>query len=121
MAVQYQAKHRRDCAQAITDLGNRIGLYSGSTRVGTVYTDTTWGAAVDGSGPDAGYAVVTGSKVTIDVPASTVSDNTTIDRYGIFNGSTLLRTNDMPVSLVVNDGSKSFQVDVTPEFKYRGE
>lgn len=121
MAVEYQAAHRRACAQAITALGNRIGLYAGANRVGTVYADTTWGTAADGAGGDADRAVVTGSKVTITVPASTVSNGTTITRYGIFSGSTLLRTNDLPVSMVVNDASQAFQVDVTPVFKYRGE
>lgn len=121
MAVEYDAAHRRACCAAITALGNRIGLYAGVTRVGTVYADTSWGTPVDGSGGDAGKAVSTGSKVTITVPASTVSNGTTITRYGIFNGATLLRTNDLPVSLVVNDGSQAFQVDVTPTFKYRGE
>lgn len=121
MAVEYVAAHRNACANAITALGNRIGLYAGATRVGTVYADTTWGGAATGTGPDSDKAVSTGTKVTITVPGGTVSNGTTITRYGIFNGATLLRTNDLPVSLVVNDGSQAFQVDVTPVFKYRGE
>lgn len=73
------------------------------------------------TGVGADKAVATGSKVTITVPASTVPNGTTINRYGIFNGSTLLRTNDLPISLVVNQNTDAFQVDVTPVFKYRGE
>lgn len=117
----YQPAHRRACANAITALGNRIGLYAGSTRVGTVYADTTWGDAVDGTGPDADKAVVTGSTVTITIPGGTVSNGTIVDGYGIFNGSTLLRRNTLPVSLTINDGSQAVQVDVTPVFTYRGE
>lgn len=121
MAVEYQAAHRRACCAAITALGNRIGLYAGATRVGTAYADTSWGTPVDGAGGDAGKAISTGTKVTITVPAAAVSNGTIINRYGIFNGATLLRTNDLPISLTVNDGSEAFQVDVTPTFKYRGE
>lgn len=121
MAVSYVAAHRKACAQAVTALGNRIGLYYGSTRVGTVYADTTWGSAADGSGDDTNKAVVTGSTVTITVPGGTVPNGTVINRYGIFNGTTLLRTNDLPVSLTVNDGSQTLQVDVTPVYKYKGD
>ncbi|QNJ56842.1 hypothetical protein SEA_REINDEER_32 [Mycobacterium phage Reindeer] len=118
---EYQAAHRRACASAITALGNRIALYSGSTRVGTVYADTTWGEAADINEGGVDKAQVTGSQVTITIPAGTVSNGTTIDRYGILNGSTLLRTEILPVSLVVNDGGQEAQVQVTPRFKYRGE
>ncbi|NOQ61789.1 hypothetical protein [Mycolicibacterium fortuitum] len=117
----YADAHRNACANAITALGNRIGLYYGSTRVGTVYADTTWGSAakVTEGGYDWGKA--TGSTVTISVPASTVPNGTVIDGYGIFNGTTLLRRELLPISLTINDGSQAFQVDVTPTFKYRGE
>ncbi|AEL98187.1 hypothetical protein PBI_BIGNUZ_24 [Mycobacterium phage BigNuz] len=118
---EYQAAHRRACASAITALGNRIGLYAGSTRVGTVFSDTTWGTATDVTEGGVAKAQVTGSTVTITIPESTVSNGTTIDRYGIHNGSTLLRTEELPVSLVINDGSQEAQVQVTPTFKYRGE
>lgn len=121
MAVSYVAEHRRACAQAIVALGNRIGLYYGSTRVGTVYADTTWGSAADGTGDDANKAVVTGSTVTVNVPGGTVPNGTVINRYGIFNDSTLLRTNDLPVALTVNDAAQALQVDVTPIFKYKGD
>ncbi|QFG08879.1 hypothetical protein PBI_MALAGASYROSE_29 [Mycobacterium phage MalagasyRose] len=122
---EYQAAHRRGCCAAITALGNRIGLYAGSTRVGTVFADTTWAAPVDitEDTPAVGTAKAqsTGSQVTITVPGGTVANGTLINRYGVFNGSTLLRTEALPVSLTVNDGSQQVQVDVTPVFKYRGE
>lgn len=131
---EYQAAHRRACCAAITALGNRIGLFYGSTRVGTVYADTTWATPVDISEPrDASQAYnattnpnvpkasSSGSTVTITVPPSTVANGTVIDRYGVFNGTTLLRTEVMPISLIVNDGSKQAQIDVTPTFVYRGE
>lgn len=117
----YQPAHRRACAEAITALGNRIGLYAGSTRVGTVYADTTWGAATDITEGGVDKAQVTGSTVTITIPAGTVANGTVIDGYGIFSGSTLLRRNTLPVSLTINDGSQQVQVDVTPVFTYRGE
>ncbi|QBP29686.1 hypothetical protein SEA_TYPHA_29 [Mycobacterium phage Typha] len=131
--AEYQAAHRRACAEAITALGNTIGLYAGSTRVGTVSANTTWGSAtdlteavdpsqpVDTDNPSVDKALVTGSQVTLTIPAGTVSNGTTIDRYGILNGTTLLRTEALPVSLVINDGSQEAQVQVTPRFKYRGE
>ncbi|AAN12584.1 gp23 [Mycobacterium phage Che9c] len=118
---EYQAAHRRACAEVITALGNRIGLYAGSTRVGTVSADTTWGAAADITEGGIDKAQVTGSTVTITIPGGTVSNGTAIDRYGIHNGSTLLRTEELPVSLVINDGSQEAQVQITPRFKYRGE
>ncbi|AXQ63205.1 hypothetical protein I5G72_gp71 [Mycobacterium phage Collard] len=130
---EYQAAHRRACSAAITALGNRIGLFTGATRVGTVSGDTTWGTPADineavdprlpvsGSNPVVDKAQVTGSTVTITVPGGTVADGAVIDRYGVFNGTTLLRTEALPVSLTVNDGSQQVQVDVTPVFKYRGE
>ena len=117
----YQDAHRNACANAIVALGNRIGLYYGSTRVGTVYADTTWGAAVKVTESSVDKAACTGSTVTISVPASTVADGTVIDGYGVFNGSTLLRREVLPISLTINDGSQAFQVDITPTFKYRGE
>lgn len=117
----YSDAHRNACAAAITALGNRIGLYYGSTRVGTVYADTTWGSAskVNEGGFD--WGKVTGSTVTITVPGGTVSNGTVIDGYGVFSGATLLRRETLPVSLTINDGSQAFSVDVTPTFKYRGE
>ncbi|AMS02107.1 hypothetical protein BJD69_gp23 [Mycobacterium phage Xeno] len=117
----YEAAHRRACASAICALGNRIGLYSNSTRVGTVYADTTWGSATDITEGGVDKAQVTGSTVTITIPGGTVSNGTVINGYGVFNGSTLLRRETLPASIAVNDGSQELKVDVTPRFKYRGE
>ncbi|QTF81639.1 hypothetical protein SEA_JULIETTE_32 [Mycobacterium phage Juliette] len=117
----YEAAHRRACAAAICALGNRVGLYAGSTRVGTVYGDTTWGSPVDITEGGVDKAQVTGSTVTITIPGGTVSNGTVINGYGIFNGSTLLRRESLPASITVNDGSQTLNVDVTPRFKYRGE
>ncbi|QFG14075.1 hypothetical protein I5G97_gp080 [Mycobacterium phage Curiosium] len=131
---EYQAAHRRGCCAAITALGNRIGLYAGATRVGTAYFDTTWAAPVDineprdtsqpfhaTNNPNVDKAQATGSQGTVTVPGGTVANGTVINRYGVFNGTTLLRTEALPFSIVVNDGSQQVQVDVTPAFKYRGE
>lgn len=123
---EYQAPHRRACCAAITALGARVGLFAGSTRVDTtptssVYADTTWGAPTDITEASIPKAQSVGSTVTISVPAGTVANGTVINRYGIFNGATLLRTEALPIALTINDGSQSFQVDVTPTFKYRGE
>lgn len=116
----YQDAHLIACANAIKALGNRIGLYVGATRVGTVYADTTWGAAAKVTEDGFDWGKTIGSTVTITVPGGTVSNGTTIDRYGILNGTTLLRTEALNVSQVVNDGSVSFSIDVTPIFRYRG-
>lgn len=117
----YADAHRNACANAITALGNRIGLYAGATRVGTVFADTTWGAAAKVTESTIDKAVSVGSTVTITIPGGTVANGTIIDGYGIFNGTTLLRREVLPVSITINDGSQSLQVDVTPTFKYRGE
>ncbi|AMQ66966.1 hypothetical protein SEA_BIPPER_30 [Mycobacterium phage Bipper] len=129
----YQPAHRRAACAAITALGNRVGLYYGTTRVGTAYADTTWAAPTDinepinpalpvsGSNPNVDKAQSVGSAVTISVPANTVPNGTVIDRYGIHNGTTLLRTEALPIALVINDGTQAFSADVTPKFKYRGE
>ncbi|AXH70427.1 hypothetical protein HOT75_gp039 [Gordonia phage Daredevil] len=121
MASTYSDAHRNACANAICALGNRIGLYVGSTRVGTVYADTTWAAAVKVTESSVDKAQSTGSTVTITVPAGTVANGTVINKFGVHNGSTLLRTEDLPLSLTVNDGGQAFSVDITPIFKYRGE
>ncbi|WP_301119565.1 hypothetical protein [Mycolicibacterium fortuitum] len=117
----YQAAHRRACCAAITALGNRLGLYANTTRVGTAFGDTTWAAPVDLTEGGVDKAASTGSTVTITVPGGTVANGTVIDRYGVFNGTTLLRTEALPFTIVVNDGSQELKVDVTPTFKYRGE
>lgn len=120
MASTYTDAHRNACANAIAALGNRVGLYVGATRVGTVYADTTWGSAAKVTEDGYDWAKIIGSTGTITVPGSTVANGTVIDRYGIHNGTTLLRTEALPVALTVNDGSQAFSVDVTPILRYRG-
>ncbi|MDL9938667.1 hypothetical protein QSJ18_18125 [Gordonia sp. ABSL1-1] len=120
MTATYQDAHLLACVDAIKALGNRIGLYVGATRVGTVYADTTWGSSAKVTEDGFTWGKVTGSAATITVPASTVANGTVIDRYGILSGSTLLRTELLPVSLTINDGSQAFSVDVTPILRYRG-
>ncbi|AOE44538.1 hypothetical protein SEA_JUMBO_27 [Gordonia phage Jumbo] len=121
MPVTYTDAHRNAAAMAIAGLGNRVGLYVGSTRVGTVYADTTWGAAVKITESSVDKAQTTGSKVTISVPGGTLANGSIIDHYGIHNGTTLLRRIPLPQSVVVNDGSQGFDIDVTPVLKFRGE
>lgn len=121
MASTYTDAHRNACANAIAALGNRIGLYVGATRVGTVYADTTWGSAAKVTEDGYDWAKIIGSTGTITVPANTLSTNgTVIDRYGIHNGSTLLRTEALPVALTINDVTQAFSLDVTPILRYRG-
>lgn len=121
MTATYTDSHRNDCAAAVTSLGNTIGLYAGSTRVGTVAATTTWGTPSKVT--DSGYtwAKSVGSTVTLTVPGGTLTNNTTIDGYGVHNGTTLLRRNTLPVSLTVGNAAEAFSVDVTPEYWYRGE
>ena len=116
----YADAHLLACTNAVTALGNRIGLYAGSTRVGTVYGDTTWGSATKVTEDGFTWGKAVGSTVTISVPASTVSNGTVINGYGVFSGSTMLRREVLPISLTVNDGSQAFSVDVTPTYRYRG-
>lgn len=121
MATTYETAHLNASANAITALGNRIGLYlSTGARVGTVYADTTWGSAAAGSGGDSGKAVATGSTVTITIPASTLANGNVITQYAVFSGTTLLRRVDLPASITVNDATQALQIDVTPVFKYSG-
>lgn len=130
---EYQAAHRRSCCAAITALGNRIGLYAGATRVGTVYADTTWATPVDineprdtsqpfhaTNNPNIDKAASTGSTVTITIPAGTVANGTVINRYGVFNGGTLLRTEALPILITISDGSQELKIDVTPTLKFWG-
>lgn len=119
MAAIYEDAHLLACATAITNLGNRIGLYATNTRVGTVYADTTWGAATKVTDGGIDYGQRTGSTVTVTVPPGTVANGTVINRYGIFNGTTLLRKVDMPIAVTVNDGSQQVQIDVQPVYRYR--
>ncbi|MFT4128403.1 MAG: hypothetical protein QM662_19505 [Gordonia sp. (in: high G+C Gram-positive bacteria)] len=120
MTTTYTTAHRNACATAIAALGNRVGLYIDTTRVGTVYVDTTWGTAAEATEDGYTWAKITGTTGTITVPAGTVTSGSVINRYGIHSGSTLLRTEALPVSLTVNDSTQAFSVDVTPILRYRG-
>lgn len=113
----YEDAHLIDLADYQASKGNRIALFYGDTRVGTVYADTTWGtsAAVTEGGVRLGRKP--GSTVTINVGASVVPNGTIIDRYGVYNGTTLLRKVGLNIAAVVNDGSIAFSVDVTPVIK----
>ena len=118
--AEYEDAHLLACADAITALGNRIGLYqSNGNRVGTVYADTTWQTATKVTEGGIVYARRAGSTVTILVPSGTLSNGAVINRYGILNGSTLLRKIELPVTQTVNNGSLDFQIDVTPVYYYR--
>jgi hypothetical protein len=117
----YSDAHRNAAADAITALGNRIGLYAGAARVGTAYADTTWSPAVKVTESNVDKAQSTGSKVTISVPANTLTNGAVIDHYGVHNGSTLLRRIPLPQSITINDATQAFEIDVTPVFKLRGE
>lgn len=120
MASTYTDAHRNACANAIAALGNRIGLYVGSTRVGTVFVDTTWGGAAKVTEDGFDWAKIVGTTGTITIPGGTLANGDVINRYGVHNGTTLLRTEALPVALTVNDASQAFSVDVTPIFRYRG-
>lgn len=121
MAATYTDAHRNACCSAVTALGAVIGLYAGSNRVGTVAATTTWGAPAKATEGGYDWAKSVGSLVTLTVPAGTVANGTVVDGYGVHSGTTLLRRQTLPVALTVNDGSQSFQVDVTPVYRYRGE
>ncbi|MGB3707586.1 hypothetical protein [Gordonia sp. (in: high G+C Gram-positive bacteria)] len=114
------AVHKRQVLDLITATGNTIKLHSadpGTTGASAIATtpasgNTTWAAAVDGSGGDAGKASATGSKVTLQVPAST-----TVTHYGIYNGATFLRGEALDASITVN-ATGPVSVDVTPRSTY---
>ncbi|GAA3963199.1 hypothetical protein [Gordonia caeni] len=120
MANVYEDAYLTQGVNALVALGNRIGLYTSTgARVGTVYADTTWAAAVlSGSGANR-VATRTGSEVTITVPASTVTAGTQITHYGVLTGTTLLRKVDLePVSITVNRADMAFDVRVTPSLAF---
>ena len=120
MANVYEDGFLTGGVNALAALGNRIGLYTSTgARVGTVYADTTWAAAVLSGSGNARKASRTGSEVTITIPASTVTAGTAITHYGVLNGSTLLRRVDLqPVSLTVNRADMAFDVKVTPSLEF---
>lgn len=111
--------HMRAVCDLIAGTGNKITLHSadpGTTGASLVTTtpasaNTTWGAAADGAGGDAGKAVATGSVVNFTVPAST-----TASHYGIWNGATFLRGAALDAGITT--GGAAVSVDVTPKTKY---
>lgn len=116
------AAHQRAVCDLIAGTGNKVTLHSGdpgTTGANLITTTpasftTTWGAAADGAGGDAGKAVATGSAGTLQVPVST-----TASHYGIWNGSTFLRGHALDSSITVN-ATGPVNVDVTPKTKYLG-
>lgn len=116
------AAHKRAVCDLIAGTGNTIKLCSGDPGTGASAANviattpasgnTTWAAAVDGAGADAGAAVAVGSPVNLQVPAST-----TASHYAIFNGATYLRGDVLLPSITVN-ANGPLSVDVTPRTKY---
>ncbi|WP_019204592.1 hypothetical protein [Tsukamurella sp. 1534] len=111
--------HTRAVCDAIAAMGNKMTLHTadpgttGSNLASTTpaSANTTWPAAVDGAGADAGKAVSAGSKCNYSVPPST-----TITHYGIWNGSTFLR--GAALDTPITTGAAAVSVDVTPTTKY---
>ena len=120
MANEYADTYLTQGVDALAGTGNRIGLYTSTgARVGTVYADTTWGAAVLSGSGAARKAARTGSEVTITVPAGTLSAGAQITHYGVLSGTTLLRKVDLePVSITVNRADMAFDVRVTPTLEF---
>lgn len=120
MATIYEDGYLTAGVNALAGTGNRIGLYTSTgARVGTVYADTTWASAVLSGSGAARKASRTGSEVTINVPASTVTAGAQITHYGVLTGTTLLRKVDLePVSLTVNRADMAFDVRVTPTIEF---
>lgn len=113
--------HQKAICDAITAAGNKITLHSadpGTTGASLIATtpasgNTTWPASSDGAGGDAGYAVATGSAVTLQCPASS-----TPGYYGVWNGATFLRGKALDTPITV--GASPVNVDVTPKARYKG-
>ncbi|QDF18614.1 hypothetical protein SEA_PUPPER_128 [Gordonia phage Pupper] len=115
-----EASHRRDVCNYIASKGNTIRAHTadpgttGASAIGTTPASapTTWGAAVDGTGPDANKAVSTGSGVSLSVPPNTV-----VTHYSISNGSTFLRGEALTNPITVGAGG-AVTVDIVPQTKY---
>lgn len=114
------AAHKRQVADATAGFGNKVTYHSGdpgTTGANLITTtpasaNTTWAAAVDGAGGDAGKAVATGSAVNLQVPASTV-----VAYYGVWNGSTFLRGEPMDSGGVTVNAGGPVPIDCTPKIK----
>lgn len=115
--------HQIDICNKIAAAGNTIKACSGDPGTGTSAANviastpasfnTTWPAATDGAGADAGYAVSLGSAGTLQIPASTV-----VSHYAIFNGSTYLRGRALDTPITV--GANPVNIDITPKTRYKG-
>ncbi|QGH76177.1 hypothetical protein SEA_JELLYBONES_35 [Gordonia phage Jellybones] len=113
--------HKRSLADAAAALGNRVKLHSGDPgtnganliTTSPAYANTTWAAAVDGSGGDAGKAVVVGSAVSLQIPVST-----TATHYGIFSsGDVFLRGGPLANGPISSTSAGAVTIDVTPVLK----
>ncbi|WFN91464.1 hypothetical protein [Gordonia sihwensis] len=110
------AAHRKQIADLIASLGAKITFHEsdpGTTGAGLIATTpasgtTTWAAATD-NGTE---SQVQGSAVPLLVPAGK-----TVSHYGIWNGSTFLRGEQLDSSIIVN-GTGPVSVDVTPKFTF---
>ncbi|SLI18475.1 Uncharacterised protein [Mycobacteroides abscessus subsp. massiliense] len=115
--------HQLDICNKIAAAGNTIKACSGDPGTGTSAANviastpasfnTTWAAATDGAGVDAGYAVTVGSAGTLQIPPGTV-----VSHYAIFNGSTYLRGRPLDNPITVGGGATN--VDITPKTRYKG-
>lgn len=113
--------HQKAICDFITSQGAKITLHSadpGTTGASLIATtpasgNTAWPASVDGAGGDSGYAVATGSAVTLQAPAGSAPTH-----YGVWSGSTFLRGKALDTPITV--GASPVNVDVTPKTRYKG-
>lgn len=110
--------HKKAIADAVGALGNSISIHSanpGTTGANEVAGSgygrlpTVWGAAVIGSGADAGKAVITGSALNFSLPSGDAK------YFGVWNGATFLRGEALTPGLTLTTAG---QVTVTPVYKY---
>ncbi|SLF39218.1 hypothetical protein [Mycobacteroides abscessus] len=114
------AENRAGC-DFVTGRGNKITAHEsdpGTTGAGLIATtpasfNTTWPAATDGAGADAGYGVSQGSSGTLQGPAGKV-----VGWYGVWSGSTFLRGHALDQSITI--GSNPVNFDITPKARFKG-
>ncbi|QDH48279.1 hypothetical protein SEA_LUKER_33 [Gordonia phage Luker] len=113
--------HKRALADAAAAMGNRVKLHSGDPGTSganlitttPAYADTTWAAAVDGTGSDTGKAVVVGSAVSLQIPP-----NTTASHYGIYTSDDVfLRGGALAEGAISSTASGAVTIDVSPVLK----
>lgn len=113
--------HKRALADAAAALGNRIKLHSadpGTNGANLITTNptqanTAWAAAFDGSGGDSGKAVVVGSAVSLQIPAST-----TASHYGVYtSGDVFLRGGALVDGPISSTSAGGVTIDVNPILK----